>query len=143
MFVTTEIWRETEEELKIFSNEEIGAGFTAAQFKNWVTLYSIPALYGLVEKDHLECWRHFILACRILCKNSLNLTDIKLFDTLLMLFCCKIECPFGSQAITPNMHMHGHLSDVIEDFGPLHAFWLFSYVRFNGILGNIPKQQMY
>ena len=52
------------------------AGFTAAQFKNWVTLYSIPALYGQVEKDHLECWRHFVLTCRILCKNSLNLTDI-------------------------------------------------------------------
>ena len=31
--------------------ESAFSGFTAAQFKNWVTLYSIPALYGHVEEN--------------------------------------------------------------------------------------------
>lgn len=37
------------------------------------------------------------------------------------------------------MHMHGHLKDSILDFGPVQEFWLFSYERYNGILGNQPN----
>lgn len=115
------------------------SGFTAAQFKNWVTLYSIPCLYGKVEERYLECWRSFVIACRLLCKNSLERNDVHLADALLMNFCTKIERLFGARAVTPNMHMHGHLREVIEDYGPLHSFWLFSYERFNGILGKYPN----
>lgn len=34
--------------------------------------------------------------------------------------------------------MHGHLKDVLIDFGPVQEFWCFSFERFNGILGNQP-----
>ena len=47
--------------------------FTADQLKNWVNLYSIPCLYGILSSDHLENWRYFDLACRILCCRSLSL----------------------------------------------------------------------
>ena len=36
------------------------------------------------------------------------------------------------------MHLHLHLKDCILDFGPIYAFWLFSFERYNGILGDIP-----
>ena len=115
------------------------SGFTAAQFKNWVTLYSIPCLYGKVEERHLECWRSFVIACRLLCKHTLEVNDIQLADTLLQNFCNKIELLYGQSAVTPNMHMHRHLKEVVKDYGPLHAFWLFSFERFNGILGKYPN----
>ena len=115
------------------------SGFTAAQFKNWVNLYSIPALFGMVESCHLECWRHLVLASRLLCKHTINKTDIIVADLLLLQFFKKIEQLFGRTAITPNMHLHGHLKTVVEDFGPLHGFWLFAYERYNGILGNYPN----
>ena len=35
--------------------------------------------------------------------------------------------------------MHGHLKNVVEDYGPVYAFWLFSYERYNGILENQPN----
>ena len=65
------------------------SGFTADQFKNWITIFSIPSLHGIlhVNGQHLECWRHFVLACRILCRHSLSLNDSTLADTLLMQFC--------------------------------------------------------
>ena len=119
------------------------SGFTAAQFKNWVNIYSIPALFGIVGDSHLECWRHLVLASRLLCKNSITNTDVQVADLLLLQFCKKIEQLFGTTVITPNMHLHGHLKDVIEDYGPLHCFWLFSYERFNGILGNYPNNKIY
>lgn len=63
------------------------AGFKADQFKTWITLFSIPALYSVgFSGEHLECWRHFVLACRILCKQVLSNDDILLADTLLLFF---------------------------------------------------------
>ena len=115
------------------------AGFKADQFKNWITLYSIPALFSILPTADLECWRHFVLACRLICKQSLSFTDIGLIDALLMKFCLRVEQLYGKDVISPNMHMHGHLRDVIKDFGPIQEFWLYSFERFNGILGNQPS----
>ena len=36
------------------------------------------------------------------------------------------------------MHMHGHLKEVLIDFGPVQEFWCYSFERFNGVLGNQP-----
>ena len=91
------------------------SGFTADQFKNWVNLYSIVCLYGVIADDDLECWRHFSLQ-----------------------FCRRVQRMYGSDVITPNMHMHCHLKSVLLDYGPVFAFWLFSYERYNGILEHQP-----
>ena len=101
--------------------------FTADQFKNWVIIYSISALINILPVVHLECWCHFVLACRILCKPILKHSDTLLSDTLLLKFCQKVETLYGSHTITPNMHMHCHLIDVLKNYGPIHGFWLFSY----------------
>lgn len=34
------------------------------------------------------------------------------------------------------MHLHCHLKECIEDYGPVYSFWLFSFERLNGILGS-------
>lgn len=114
------------------------SGFKADQFKSWTILYSIPALFDILPSQHLECWRHFVLACRILCKQSITTTELIIADTLLIQFCSRVERLYGTDAISPNMHMHGHLKEVIEDFGPVQEFWLFSFERYNGILGKQP-----
>ena len=114
------------------------SGCTADQFKNWVLLYSMPYMYSLLDQDQLECWQHFVLACRLLCKRSLSHLDINLADALLLQFCRRVQRIYGSNVVTPNMHMHCHLKSVILEFGPVYAFWLFSFEHFNGILGNQP-----
>ena len=115
------------------------SGFTADQLKNWITIYSIPALHGVLSTQHLECWRSFVLACRLLCRRKLSISDVSLLDCLLMKFCTQVESIYGQSAITPNMHMHGHLKNVVEDYGPVYSFWLFAYERYNGILGYQPN----
>ena len=114
------------------------SGFKADQFKTWITIYSIPALYDILPNNDLECWRHFVLACRILCKQTLSNADVLLADTLLIQFCKRVERIYGDHVITPNMHLHGHLKDVILDYGPVQEFWCFSFERYNGILGKQP-----
>ena len=36
------------------------------------------------------------------------------------------------------MHLHGHIKDVLLDFGPIQDFWLFTFERYNSILGKQP-----
>lgn len=120
------------------SRIDSGSTFTAEQWMNWTLYFSVYCLHGLLSNDQIECWRHFVLACRRLCKHSVTELDIKTADLLLVRFCKRTKHIYGSSWITPNMHMHCHISDCIHDFEPLHAFWLYSFERYNGLLGKQP-----
>ena len=43
--------------------------------------------------------------------------------------------------MTPNMHLHGHLTECIQDYGPTFGFWLYSFEWYNGMLGKFPNNQ--
>ena len=105
------------------------SGLTADQLKNWINLYSVPCLNGVLSSDHLENWRHFVLSCRTICQNS------SLADALLLQFCKRTEILYGKHTICIK---HCHLRDVLLDYGPVCSFWCFSYERYNGILNNQP-----
>ena len=77
---------------------------TAEQWKNWTLYFSMYCLGDLLPNDELECWRHFVLACRRLCKFSVTNDDITVADGLLK-FCKQATRIYGSNAITPNMHI--------------------------------------
>ena len=115
------------------------SSFTADQWKNWVVYFSVIALCDTLPEDKQECWRHFVLACRVLSSKSISQEQIQLGDALLIQFCRRTQHLFGKESITPNMHMHCHLSDCIYDYGPLHGFWLYAFERYNGILGSMPN----
>ena len=68
----------------------------------------------------------------------LSNADIDLADALLLQFCKRVQRMYGENAITPNMHLHGHIKEVIQDYGPVQEFWCFSFERYNGILGKQP-----
>ena len=80
--------------------------------------------------------RFFVLACKSLGMRVLTVDDIELGDRYLMEFCKAFEELYGKDLVTPNMHLHGHLKECLLDYGPFHAFWCFSFERFNGILGS-------
>ena len=120
---------------KIFSGF---SSFTADQWKNWVLYYSLISLHDILSDEHLECWRHFVLACRTLYHKSLTTSQIALGNALLLQF-CRMERIYGKESITPNMHMHCHLRSCIDDYGPLYGFWLFAFECYNGILGSTPN----
>lgn len=112
------------------------SGFTADQWKNWTTVYSLFSLKGVLPDNHLHCWRHFVLACKSLGKRVLSDNDIELGDRHLMDFCRTFEELYGKNLVTPNMHLHGHLKECLLDYGPFHSFWCFSFERCKGILGS-------
>ena len=58
--------------------------FTADQYKNWVIHYSIICLHNLLSPKHMDCWCHFVSACRLLCNPTLKPNDITLADAFLL-----------------------------------------------------------
>ena len=118
---------------------EIGSSkFTAEQWMIWINYYSVFCLYDLLDKQHFECWRSFVLASRLLCKASVTKDDITVANCLLVHFCRRFQTIYGKDAVTPNMHMQCHLAECVRDFGPIASFWCFSFERFNGLLGDLP-----
>ncbi len=110
--------------------------FNSYQWKEWTLTYSMIALTGLVEAKYLNVWRDFVLACRLITQPIVSLTDAKAADKLFQKFGKGIEREFGGKAVKPNMHMHCHLYECIDDFGSVYSFWLYPFERYNGNLGD-------
>ena len=119
---------------KISSNY---GSYTAEQWKNWTLIYSIYALDTVIGAEHLRCWQSFVLACKYLCRSTLSRLDLQRADLLLLKFCKQFETLYGKSSVTPNMHPHCHLRDIIVDHGPIYSFWCFSFERYNGIMGSV------
>ena len=119
---------------KISSNY---GSYTAEQWKNWTVIYSMFALKGIIGGQYLQCWQTFVLGCKYLCRTTMTVVDLQRADLLLHKFCKQFEALYGTDAVTPNMHLHCHLKDIIIDHGPVHSFWCFSFERYYGIMGSI------
>lgn len=113
------------------------SAFSADQWKNWTLYFSTMVLFDVLNTADLECWRHFVLGCRLLCHRTLTKMQLQLGDSLIMQFCRKVEQLYGKDEITANMHLHAHLRSCIEDYGPLYGFWVYAFERYNGILESV------
>lgn len=71
----------------------------------------------------------------------MTLLNVQIIDNLLFQFCQTFERLYGSDKVTPNMHMHCHLADYIRDFGPIYSFLQFFFKRYNGLLGSVPTNK--
>ena len=116
-------------------------GFTADQWKSFTVLFSIHALWNVLPRSDLEVWRNFVMACSCLCSTVLTETRALLAQSYLLKFCQSFEQLYGKHRVTPNIHLHTHLVECVLDYGPVYSFWLFSFERYNGILGEYGTNQ--
>ena len=111
------------------------SGFTAEQWKNWTIYFSPYALRGVLQNNHYKCWMLFIKACWLLCRRNISHAELE-GDAAIMQFCDRCVHLYDPNICTMNMHLHAHLKQCIEDYGPVYSFWCFSFERLNGILGS-------
>lgn len=113
------------------------SSFTADQWKNWITIFSLVALKEVIPDQHYQIWRVFVQACLLISSRAITHTKVMHLDSLLISFCKQFEQIYGADACTPNLHLHGHLKECYLDYGPSGSFWLFAFERLNGILGSV------
>ena len=112
------------------------SGFTADQWKNWITVFSPVALKHILSSDDFRCWLLFVQTCFLICNRIISTQAIEEIHHYLIHFCKHFEELYSAGACTPNMHLHLHLKDCLKDYGPAHSFWCYSFERYNGILGH-------
>ena len=117
------------------------SNLTADEWKNWTLLFSPIALQNILPQEHLDCWQLYISACTIYCSSIITNDDIERASDLMKSFFVAAESLYGPSFLTINTHLHLHLADVFRDYGPCYGYWLFSFERYNGILGKYYTNQ--
>jgi hypothetical protein len=113
-----------------FLKKEDVSPLTADEVRSMITSYAT-----VLFKEHLPSvdWiilEHFSQACILMTNSWISRQDLLRADAHLLSFCQKAQAAYGEDFVTPNMHLHLHLKETIEDHGPTAAFWLFSFERF-------------
>ncbi|GBC51300.2 hypothetical protein GLOIN_2v1775288 [Rhizophagus irregularis DAOM 181602=DAOM 197198] len=123
---------------KIHSGEGF-ANFTADQWRIFFTIYSTVSLWEHLSDVDRRILNHFVRVCSILVNQILESNLVDEAHRSLIEIVKLIENHHGRDKITPNLHFSLHLRDCSSDYGPLYAFWCFSFERINGILGSLPN----
>ena len=89
------------------------SSITADEWKNWILLYSVFALYGVIGDSHFKCWYYLVDSCIILCQPVITAAQINIAHTLLLEYCQLFETLYGLESCTPNMHMSCHLRECL------------------------------
>ena len=100
------------------------AHLTADEWKNWTLLFSLITLHNILPAEHLHCWQLYVTACSIYCSSILSESDINRADELMKSFFTSAECLYGSSFLTINTHLHLHLQNIFNDYGPCYGYWL-------------------
>ncbi|GBC32907.2 hypothetical protein GLOIN_2v1775288 [Rhizophagus irregularis DAOM 181602=DAOM 197198] len=126
---------------RIPRNIERGEGFsnyTADQWRIFFMIYATTSLWEHLPSKDRKILTHFVRVCSILVSRILEIELMEEAHERLIKIIKLIEVHYGRVKITPNLHLSLHLCDCSNDFGPLYAFWCFSFERMNGILGSLP-----
>ena len=89
------------------------SGFTTEQWKNWVTIFLLFALLEHIPQRDYNCWAHFVFVCNLLCTTLVKIVDVGVVHNHTMQFCWEFERIYGKDRVTPNMHLHAHLADLL------------------------------
>lgn len=112
-------------------------GFTAEQWKSFTVVLSIYALFNILPKTDWD----FVMACAFLCSPVLAEAIAILAHSHPLNFRKCFEEIYGKDKVTLNMHLHTHPLDCVLGYGPVYAFWLFSFEHHNGIPGDYRTNQ--
>ncbi|KAG1083805.1 hypothetical protein G6F42_022059 [Rhizopus arrhizus] len=116
-------------------NQKIASNFSdlkADEWRTWCLALSPLLLKSRLPVRHKENWAKFVQACHIVCRPCITQNEAMMAHKLFHEFVIGVAELYGPEMVTPNMHLHLHLKDSIQDFGPIYAFWLYGFERLNG-----------
>jgi hypothetical protein len=112
------------------------ANFTADEWRNFINIYATVSLWEHLSMKDRTILTHFVRVCSILGNRIIERGLMQEAHSRLIKIVKLIEENYGRDKITSNFHLSLHLCECSNDFGPLYAFWCFTFERMNGILGN-------
>jgi hypothetical protein len=96
-----------------------------------------PLMWDLLDGSDQKILANFVRACYLLVSQIVDENELNEAHSQLLKVTQLIEDNYGPVMITPNIHLSLHISECCQDYGPLYAFWCYSFERMNGVLGNL------
>ena len=111
------------------------SNLTADQWKTFIMIYSTTVLWDMLDDNDRKILGYFVRACNLLVARIITEDDLKEAQERLKDMAYLIECVYGPEFITSNIHLALHIPDCCRDYGPIYSFWLFPFERLNGYIG--------
>lgn len=77
-------------------------------------------------------WQKFVLVCRELCQLIMRKIRFVIVDRFFLQVSRIVEEFYGLLFFIFNMYLYGYFKEMIECYGSIYWFWVFSFERFNG-----------
>ena len=91
----------------------------ADDWKHFTLIYYLYCLKDILTNEQFENFTLFVNACHLICQRSIS--------SISSIFCRGFEQLYAKEYCTPNMHLHMHLKECMQDFGPVYSFWCFGF----------------
>ena len=90
-----------------------------------------------MKTEYYEHHKLFVYGIYSLYKNSISEESLNIAAEILKEYVWKFEIMYEKEYMTSNVHQILHLTQVINDFGPLWAFSCFPYEDIDGKLKDL------
>ncbi|EIW77947.1 hypothetical protein CONPUDRAFT_61597 [Coniophora puteana RWD-64-598 SS2] len=95
----------------------------------------VSELFRSLEYRPLSDSRQAVAAVRILSSREISMSQARTGQSFLAQYCQRLLAL--DIRLRPNHHAAMHTADIIQLFGPVYAWWLFAFERFNGMLERV------
>ncbi len=106
----------------------------ASEYRAWLLYYCLPVLSNLLPSDYIYHLSLLVSAMHILLGDIISIADVKIAQEQLNLFFYLVPELYNEELCTANMHILIHLSECVQNWGPLWAYSCFGYESMNGHL---------
>lgn len=111
--------------------------YKASELRTWLLYYSLPVMQGILPNDHHQHLMLLVCAIYILLKQSISPQDLNKARAVLEHFCLRASSVYNERFQTFNLHQLLHLTDCVENNGPLWACSCFFFEDLNGDLRSL------
>ncbi|VDI64263.1 Hypothetical predicted protein [Mytilus galloprovincialis] len=106
----------------------------ASELRSWLYYYSLPVMFDILTPAYLMHYACFVQGIYLLSTDCVTTDDLKMSQSLLSYFVHMFPSLYGERYVTLNMHSLLHLTECVEDLGPLWVYSCFPFENINGVL---------
>jgi hypothetical protein len=108
----------------------------AAEFRNFLLLYSPVILLNVLPRNYYKHWLLFVNGIRLLLEPCITSSMLESSKKCLFKFVSLVSELYGDEHVSYNVHIMSHLPDAVADWGPL---WSHSAFIYEDTIGNLKR----
>lgn len=108
----------------------------AAEFRNFLLLYSPVILLHVMPRNYYRHWLLFVNGIRLLLEPCITSSMLETSRKCLFKFVSLVSTLYGDEHVSYNVHIMSHLPDAVADWGPL---WSNSAFIYEDTIGNLKR----